>query len=1017
MNRSIRIAPHYRAKRAVDGAKRITNRNGSGRNHYVIIPFCLKGLAIVLLLLAVWLRYKKSSSGNAKVTDVTWSQLSASLPIHLLQSNHERDKINRICMVTWDLAGPMLNGGIGTAFRNLAVKLSHWGHNVTILYALGSSVHQSSSLSFKEWQFYFKSKYSINLLPLSADTYLYDSTMAVKVSYEAYLWLQEHEGEFDIIHFHEWQGTPFYSLLAKREGLAFSNVLLAVQTHGPSVWELEGANQFPDYIDWLDVDYMERESVAMSDILISPSSYMLTWFKNRGWRLPNKSFVQPNTMLADFPDLMSKSESEEHICPVGTTIEFVFFGRLENRKGVYDFLDAAKMLLSNKSEEFNLSNTVFTMIGKTVPNEFAAIKIRANELNASIFTSMNPEESAHYLSSSRCRIAVMPSKFENLPSSVMEALSYGIPVITTQSGGTVELFDPRTIGKCCVPRKNTPAHLAAKFQAILSSRELPVCHLHPKYNSVDADWRQWHAYADEYGSKTHYKYKKNSRLPVSYSTKRPKVSVIITTYNPSERILQRTIDSLVRQNYKNFEVILVDDGSTNIPNPLERIRNQFQWRGWKVIKQQNKYIGPARNEGVKHAHGDLLLFMDDDNIAKPEEIETFVNVYEHSQYDILTCFLDEFFTEDPPELAGKETFRWLVTGNMGTMAIQNSLGDANFMISKQRFESLHGFFQHRLAFEDWEFLVRASLKGNSIGIIPKSLFWKRTTRGRDMRLEFLAANSHRSKVKIMNTISENLPGRVGATAYYLHGLIERINTDQNLLIDSRKIKFHGVQGENNVYMCAKLSGTDDWVEVELEPSIHSEDWVSIPSLSEGHFAGFAKHAIHPGIVQGFAFEVAKIWRSTTIGTIAITGKATRESLEGDGVDFRIEVDNKTIVSALLIPDKREFSFYEIVNVNIGSKVAFAVHPRKSQGHDSTSLEFKIESIQETSQEILETHREKKKQIPQCSQIIPGKCAPTHFVVGASYCGLKNLTKLLDMHPFVYNPLKQGYPNDFGVRED
>lgn len=89
-------------------------------------------------------------------------------------------------------------------------------------------------------------------------------------------------------------------------------------------------------------------------------------------------------------------------------------------------------------------------------------------------------------------------------------------------------------------------------------------------------------------------------------------SIIVPTYNRADLICE-TIDSILKQRYKNFEIIIVDDGSTDhtekvIHSSYDRV-NEIRY-----IKQKNAERGAARNLGVKYAKGDYVNFFDSDDL-------------------------------------------------------------------------------------------------------------------------------------------------------------------------------------------------------------------------------------------------------------------------------------------------------------------------------------------------------------------------------------------------------------------
>ena len=86
-----------------------------------------------------------------------------------------------------------------------------------------------------------------------------------------------------------------------------------------------------------------------------------------------------------------------------------------------------------------------------------------------------------------------------------------------------------------------------------------------------------------------------------------KVSVIIPVYN-AEKYLEECLDSLLRQTFTDMEIICVDDGSTDSSAEILK-RFQEKDRRIRVLFQENQYAGIARNNGMKIAQGEYLLFL------------------------------------------------------------------------------------------------------------------------------------------------------------------------------------------------------------------------------------------------------------------------------------------------------------------------------------------------------------------------------------------------------------------------
>ena len=98
-----------------------------------------------------------------------------------------------------------------------------------------------------------------------------------------------------------------------------------------------------------------------------------------------------------------------------------------------------------------------------------------------------------------------------------------------------------------------------------------------------------------------------------------KVSIIIPVYN-AEKFLDKCIESLQNQTYKNLEFVFVDDGSKdNSVNILKKYAKKD--KRIKIIRQKNAGPGPARNNGMKQSTGDYLTFVDSDDTINPDYIE------------------------------------------------------------------------------------------------------------------------------------------------------------------------------------------------------------------------------------------------------------------------------------------------------------------------------------------------------------------------------------------------------------
>lgn len=129
----------------------------------------------------------------------------------------------------------------------------------------------------------------------------------------------------------------------------------------------------------------------------------------------------------------------------------------------------------------------------------------------------------------------------------------------------------------------------------------------------------------------------------------PKASIVIPAYNV-ERYFEECLSSIEGQSYRNLEIIVVDDGSTDKTLEIARTHAESDSR-IKVITQQNQYAGVARNNGMSVASGDYICFLDADDVFRPFMIEDMVIRAMETKSDVVVCrssFLDDKSGETAP---------------------------------------------------------------------------------------------------------------------------------------------------------------------------------------------------------------------------------------------------------------------------------------------------------------------------------------------------------------------------------
>lgn len=114
---------------------------------------------------------------------------------------------------------------------------------------------------------------------------------------------------------------------------------------------------------------------------------------------------------------------------------------------------------------------------------------------------------------------------------------------------------------------------------------------------------------------------------------KPLVSIVMPVYNV-EKYLRETLNSIVNQTYQNFEVICVDDGSTDKSLDILKEYKKKDIR-FKIIQQKNQYAGVARNNGMRVSKGKYIMFLDSDDVFEKKMLASLVSVAEKENTDIV----------------------------------------------------------------------------------------------------------------------------------------------------------------------------------------------------------------------------------------------------------------------------------------------------------------------------------------------------------------------------------------------
>jgi glycosyltransferase involved in cell wall biosynthesis len=199
----------------------------------------------------------------------------------------------------------------------------------------------------------------------------------------------------------------------------------------------------------------------------------------------------------------------------------------------------------------------------------------------------------------------------------------------------------------------------------------------------------------------------------------PKFSVIIATYNRAKYITA-TLESLKAQEFKDYEVIVVDDGSTD--NTVELLKPHGSWL--RVFQEQNAGPGRARNVAAGHATGEYIAFLDGDDIWFPWTLSAFADVAEqHSNPDLIAAKLKLFWNDKELAMVKREPLRVEAFPDYYAASLKRYFVSAGMMVVRRdAFKKVGGFTERRIYAEDCDLALRFGLAEGFVQIIAPVTF-------------------------------------------------------------------------------------------------------------------------------------------------------------------------------------------------------------------------------------------------------------------------------------------------------
>jgi len=230
------------------------------------------------------------------------------------------------------------------------------------------------------------------------------------------------------------------------------------------------------------------------------------------------------------------------------------------------------------------------------------------------------------------------------------------------------------------------------------------------------------------------------------------VSVIIPAYN-IEKYISQTIESVICQTYKNIEIIIVNDGSTD---NTDKIIQEYGKKDERIViyNQLNKGLSAARNSGFKIAKGDYFCLIDGDDIMLPEKIESQIyflekNIFADFIYSKVYCFIDgtnNIYIQKMDNASSPYVYNKLLS--YGNFISPNSV-----FFKRNIFDKLGGFDENLRSSEDFDYWLY--LSKNEVNFLHQD---KYLTLCRS-RKDSLTSNSIRMYTTVISVFEKNIGDR------------------------------------------------------------------------------------------------------------------------------------------------------------------------------------------------------------------------------------------------------------------
>lgn len=617
---------------------------------------------------------------------------------------------------------PFHGGGISTYCHFTARMLSEAGYTVTVFVqddSIGDYVESSTGgVRLVRWNS------NRNKLHGSLG---YAARLSYGFAEMVRLFIEKGERP-DVIEAQDYLGIAYYLTQFKHLGYSFlQDIPILITLHSPAFVYLEynrvPTYRFPDF--W--TGEMEKQAIKAADLLVSPTHFLVEEI-GRFMDISDKRV----TVLAN-----PYATKEESGVARFTRNKIVYYGKLSPQKGSFELLEYFKELwdggFPHALHIIGGTDIVYhpemQTMGQLVEQRYVRY-IREGLLQ--LHGKISPDEIRGRLQDAH--VILVPSIVDNLPYVVMETMSLGKVVLASVQGGQREMIEEGVSG--FVFDHTKPGSFADKLTQVLELTDDDVLRIgaaacqrvksHYSFSTIAPQkmkiFEEVSGLPDDHFP---FLYQEDCPAEATSYDEGDLLSIVIPYYNMGAYI-EECVQSVRASTYTNWEVLIVNDGSTD-PVSLQKLEQLAKWERVRVLHQPNKGLAITRNEGAAAAQGKFLAFLDaDDRVAAfyyEKAIRALVknkNVYfagAWTRYFENSDRLWATFTPQPPYLL-----------------IHNPVNSSGLVYKRSAFLA-GGTNDRRVDYglEDYESVISMLHRGFNGVVLPEELFFYRVRSGSMIR--------------------------------------------------------------------------------------------------------------------------------------------------------------------------------------------------------------------------------------------------------------------------------------------